>query len=588
MKKFSLFVLIFFSLILLVDGCKRSSPSKKLQNIDEIISVNPDSASKLLTKISSDTLNKPDQFLFKLLKIKVKDKAYILHTNDSLITDVLEFYSKHQSDPYYSEALYYGGRVYCDLGDYPTSLRYFQTALQYANDEDLKANILSQIGWILNSMRLYEEALTYINQVIKIERDKKDTLNLIHDLRLAGAINLHLKKYGEATKILKEALRLALPISESLSGTIEMYLAGIKYENSEIDSALILIRGVPEKISDTKNYTALNYASRIYLEAGKYDTALIYAKKLISSTGSLNRRGGYDIILNTNLREYLPLDTIMAYSKIYSELVQDFVNKNADENALIQNSVYNYTLQQSKRIKAENAKRILEKIIIISLSFALIVLLILLIFYIKSRRKILNLHNRIELLRNINRNLRSERYEIQNSQNTEQILNNSSHNTSKNTDEKRKKRWAKTISEQEKKMRKQLTEEYYFLAKNTKELPPLESAISKSRVYKELQSLKDGKIPISYNAEIWKDLDIMISKVNPLFKKNIEILIGKKLTGVNYQLVMLMKCRFRSAEIGRLCGRETNTISTRKTSLRKNLEIEDIKQDIFEKIIQLL
>lgn len=48
------------------------------------------------------------------------------HTSDSLILDVIDYYSSNDDRNLYPEVLYYGGRVYSDLGDYPTSLSYFR------------------------------------------------------------------------------------------------------------------------------------------------------------------------------------------------------------------------------------------------------------------------------------------------------------------------------------------------------------------------------------------------------------------------------------------------------------------------------
>ena len=62
--------------------------------------------------------------------MKIADKNYVTHTSDSLILRVIDHEESHKGDGRYAEALYYGGRVYSDLGDYPTSLKYFQQSLE--------------------------------------------------------------------------------------------------------------------------------------------------------------------------------------------------------------------------------------------------------------------------------------------------------------------------------------------------------------------------------------------------------------------------------------------------------------------------
>ncbi|MDE6768541.1 MAG: hypothetical protein K2J78_02320, partial [Muribaculaceae bacterium] len=98
-------------------------------DIAEIVSDHPNDALTRLSSINPDSLSEADRHYFDFLSIKAKDKAYITHTSDSLIRDVIDYASSHQKEGYYTEALYYGGRVYSDLGDYPTALQYFQETL---------------------------------------------------------------------------------------------------------------------------------------------------------------------------------------------------------------------------------------------------------------------------------------------------------------------------------------------------------------------------------------------------------------------------------------------------------------------------
>lgn len=80
----------------------------------------------MLDSIKYDGLSDHDRHFFDFLSIKANDKAYVRHESDSLILDVIDYYSSHNKDNIYPEALYYGGRVFSDLGDLPTALRYFR------------------------------------------------------------------------------------------------------------------------------------------------------------------------------------------------------------------------------------------------------------------------------------------------------------------------------------------------------------------------------------------------------------------------------------------------------------------------------
>ena len=173
----NIFPVILFLAILAIGGCGSSPRDSRLSEIALIISDSPEDALKRLGDICPDSLSGSDRHYLDLLTIKAKDKAYIRHTSDSLILDVLSYASSHQSEGYYPEALYYAGRVFGDIGDYPTSLKYFQSALETmdenTSDITLKANTLSQISSILSHMRLYDEAIQYHEKVLELLPPKK-------------------------------------------------------------------------------------------------------------------------------------------------------------------------------------------------------------------------------------------------------------------------------------------------------------------------------------------------------------------------------------------------------------------------------
>jgi len=103
-----------------------------LEYLRKIIKMMTDSlpqARAMPDSIDRSSLGEADRNLRDLLAIKAADKAYVKHTADSTILRVVDYYDRHQSTVRYPEALYYAGRVYSDLGDYPTALKYFQDAL---------------------------------------------------------------------------------------------------------------------------------------------------------------------------------------------------------------------------------------------------------------------------------------------------------------------------------------------------------------------------------------------------------------------------------------------------------------------------
>ena len=275
-------------------GCSRDR-DPRLEHIAGMVSDKPVEALALLDSISYDRLSDHDRHFFDFLSIKARDKAYIRHTSDSLILDVLEYYESHDRDKMYPEALYYGGRVYSDMGDLPSALGYFHDALDALpeddGDEDLRSCILSQTGRLLNKLRLYKEAAPYIEKAIRLSRSMNDTLNEAYDLQLLGTVYMRAKDFRRADSCFHSALRKSRNLPAGHRAKSSMYIAQVKYRMGQIDSALMYVRHTPEIVSSISRNTALATAADIYYAAGIMDTAYIYAVSYTQRTMPTTSRG---------------------------------------------------------------------------------------------------------------------------------------------------------------------------------------------------------------------------------------------------------------------------------------------------------
>lgn len=151
MKAFK--TILYFALLLLaLYSCSNRPSPRALQVADSLTYCQPDSAVALLRQMKESILAEPEatQMRYNLLCIKAQDKAYITHTSDSLIQQVVRYYRKHKDKTYLPEALYFAGRVYRDLGDAPQALEYFQRAISHSTeDTDYKLIIESTLKSLL-------------------------------------------------------------------------------------------------------------------------------------------------------------------------------------------------------------------------------------------------------------------------------------------------------------------------------------------------------------------------------------------------------------------------------------------------------
>ena len=134
-------------LAILAGGCRDSAPDASLIRLEEMGEKNPNEAYDSLATMEKDDLSKEDRMYYDFLSVKLADKAFIRHRSDSVILSVMDYYSHHGNRDLYTETLYYGGRVYSDMGDYPTALRYYTEALERTGSDPsarlLKGKIVS-------------------------------------------------------------------------------------------------------------------------------------------------------------------------------------------------------------------------------------------------------------------------------------------------------------------------------------------------------------------------------------------------------------------------------------------------------------
>lgn len=232
-------------LIIIAVGCDRVGHDSRLEKINAMMCNSPHEALRALDSLSTITFPEKDRQYFNLLCIKAQDKTYRKHTSDSLIQSVIRYAAANPEDGIYPEALYYGGRVYRDLGDYPTALDYFHKALDLlppdTNEQKLRSLVISQTGGLLNVLRLYDEAIPYIKESIESARDCQDSVGEVYDLQLLGLTYLRANKLHEADSSLHLALAKCKDLDSCHTAKTHMLLARVKSKLGELDSAYSML-----------------------------------------------------------------------------------------------------------------------------------------------------------------------------------------------------------------------------------------------------------------------------------------------------------------------------------------------------------
>ena len=152
--------------LMLFPGCRGSyRDDPRLRNIGTKLSDRSLPSSEALPlldsheKIPDTDLSEGERHYRDFLTIKASDKGYVKHTYDSLYLTVKDYFSSHHSREMLPEVLYYGGRVYSDMGNYPVALQYFQEVLDGMEGRQenlyLKRCVLSQTGRLLSKLGIF-------------------------------------------------------------------------------------------------------------------------------------------------------------------------------------------------------------------------------------------------------------------------------------------------------------------------------------------------------------------------------------------------------------------------------------------------
>ena len=531
-------ITVILAVLLFTTGCGRKE-SHDFSRVEKIVCSEPEVALDSLRRIDYKTLSEPDRHYYDFLLIKASDKAYVRHTSDSLILDVIEYYKSHNDRNLYPEVLYYGGRVYSDIGDYPTTLRYFQHALDKYPDGStdlVRSNILSQTGGLLQEMGLCSEAIPYLKETIRINMSLRDTVNLVYNHQLLGSMYMANKMYDLAEIHYQQAYDLAKKVSKKLMANQLIDMADVKMRKGKLDSAINLIRGVEDRAEPEFRNLALVTAAMIYKRAGMPDSAYRFARELVERKDTNNHRIGYKILLSPEVRKFASVDSLVSYSVKLGEIVSEYHDRHERQQFIMQNARYNYMVQQRERHKAE---RKADRLAIIVLAMALAATVVTFCLYARWQKHRLELTEARVSMAKLEKRIREmEKCE-------EDKLEKSRFDRIKSNDERRG----------------LLRERLLALYGKVKKPVAVSESLYGSEVYARLMDRIGSGKTIAENDPIWEMLAKAVIEERPDFRHDLEVLSGGKLGVNDWHVALLIRCGVTPTQMTKVFSRSRSTVS---------------------------
>lgn len=377
--------LIILILIIILPLCLCSCGDRPyphtMQVADSLVNTSPDSSLTLLRQIKDSIIHEPEetQMYYRLLTIKAEDKAYITHTSDSLIMQVVHYYRHEKDKKRLPEAYFYAGRVYRELGDAPQALEYFQKAIDKSGkstDYKLIGMMHDQIGMIYLYQQVYDKAPEMFKKAYHYSTLVKDSIGMTYYLRDLGRAFSTLNQADSSIYYYKEAIKLSKTIkSQELESTICCELSGYYTKldrNKEAYEAMQIGLKDEEIMSSPAQYTI---SARYYENIGQIDSAIYYYSLLLPINSYRYKQEAYQGLGHAaQLKgEY---EKALTYFNKYLDYTDSLQSINQTEAVRKISSLYNYQLRQNeiKKLRIQSIKErswLLSLIIVLTFSLTL-------------------------------------------------------------------------------------------------------------------------------------------------------------------------------------------------------------------------
>ena len=575
--------------MLLLVGCGRSVDSR-LVSVNALCDSNDvDSAMTVLRGVCRDSLNEHNQYYYDLMNIKTLDKSYQDITGDTIITDIISYFERNGSEAELGEAYYYGGRVCREQGDAPQALDYFQKSLDALQSREYlyrKGKIASQMGQLFLELYMFEQAKPKFQEAIAYQTVCEDSVGIYYNQKDLGDVYVRLNQIDSAIYYTQKALGLAINKNKGIEDIIECQTLLIDYylASEEYKLAQDIFSEIEPLLNESFiSNSTLATATNIYLHKKNYSKAEYTSIRLVTSGSLYGLKFGYRAL--SNIAELQGNHKkAKEYNTRYKECI-DSVNNDTSKYAVIhQNSFYNYSLRERENLRLKNKQ--LTLILVFLCSIIALLIFISIIIYInkivKRRNKTLSEQNQklqksCYDLETKNRQLLTEQEQL-NIYLTQQLNKISTLETDiKSLQENL------SSSELSEKINSQILSKIKNIDTDNY---ILDNKILSSAVYSMFKQKSRGE-KVRIDEQDWIELDILVNEIYVDFKRKL-FYLNEQLGANDYQLCLLIKCKFTIKEIAGLTNRGSNAVTNQRKRLYKKLfGVEGAPNDLDRYIISL-
>ena len=346
--------------VLLLASCSSGRYPSALYVADSLSVACPERAVALLDSLRPQMEQEGERvrMYYHLLCVKARDKAYLPHTSDSLVLEVLRYYEDKQDLCHLPEAYYYAGRVASDLGDAPQALDYFQQALDAMPEgemTDLRSRTISQMGTLFSAQGLYKEALKMRQESFRCDSLLNDSIGLAFSLRDIGLSYHDLEEHELELDYYLRAYQISTAIRQAnLIHSIQCCLANAYSEQGQYEEALRYLRKALADIGGPGRNAICLTAGFIYHALGMKDSAAWYYQEILRLNYPQTQRIAYGNLGQLAVERGDPAAALALFRK-YVNLTDSLSLVSDSESIRRMNALYNYQLRERENVSLQKA-----------------------------------------------------------------------------------------------------------------------------------------------------------------------------------------------------------------------------------------
>lgn len=403
---------------ILMISCSEDSSLEKMEAIKRVGNEDPQLALAMLDSLEIEVRDRSEYIRSKydLLRIRLNDKAVILHTSDIKIKKLVEFFEKKGAVEEKQEVYYYAGSVYRDLQDTPRALEnFFRSAecstIGDACDSVMLRNTYSNICFLQYRVQNFSEALAIAKEEAKISTALgiKDVISYMHigaAYKAIDSIEQSINAYDKALNIIVDSKNKS-SYQESIIRLFMDYSA-----MNNIDKARVCISYINDSQSDyLATLRDMAFAS-YYESCEKEDSAIYYLKRIAEGKADTNNK--YDASKKL-FRIYTKSGDVAKanqYARAYMQLSDSLDFGKRQELAATVNNAYKYHLDEKKEQKLKEEKERYRYILIVVILATITIFAVLCMLNVRRRnihlRKVVELSSEIKRLADIDKQLCEE------------------------------------------------------------------------------------------------------------------------------------------------------------------------------------